>query len=530
MAVKLLILEDSALDYELMMREIRKMDQKFEAKVVATKNEFEKLSIKWKPDIIISDYDLQTFSGDETLAFIKKMRPSTPVIMLSGGITREQEVSLLTNRANDVLTKDNLKRLPFALNRVLNEQRDKEKLNNTLYELAGNLEFQEALAEISLGFNSFGSFKEKINNALTVLGKTADVSRVYIFEEFNEGKSAKNTYEWCAPGVTPEIENMQNLRYEKDMPSLKPTLLNEGRLYAEDIHVLAKDMIEVLEPQDIKALIVYPISMGDEFFGFVGFDEVRETREWNNSEDKLLKTVSGIIGNAFSEYAAEQKLIETNTKLNKLLKDKEQLVGEVHHRVKNNLALVSSFLQLDQMGLGVKNQKDIISANLLRIKSIAIIHEIIYEFGTFSNISVEETTERVLREMFAQEGKSDIEIDISSENEKIQFNINQAVPFSLLIGEMFFEVLRHAEDRKFTPDKKLSVSIEQDEENISIHFFDKGLALDVEALLDENERNFSEIFNALRKQLNAKIDLDTGKGTLIIEFAYKDVKGSSSRI
>ena len=155
MAVKLLILEDSELDAELMFREIKQMEQEFSTKLVSTKNDFEQSLINWHPDIVISDFDLQTFSGDETLILAKNLKPGIPVIILSGGISKEQEVYLLENRANDVLTKDNLKRLPFVINRLLNEKRDKEKLNNTLYELAGNLEFQEALAEISLGFNSF---------------------------------------------------------------------------------------------------------------------------------------------------------------------------------------------------------------------------------------------------------------------------------------------------------------------------------------------------------------------------------------
>jgi len=528
MTVKLLILEDSALDAELMFREIKKMDQKFQTKVVSTKPEFEKLIRFWHPDIVVSDFDLQTFSGDETLILAKSLNPDLPIIMLSGGITKDQEVWLLKNRANDVLTKDNLKRLPFAINRLLNEKKDKEKLNKTLYELAGNLEFQEALAEISLGFNSFESFEEKVNNALTVLGETADVSRVYIFEEFNEGNSAKNTYEWCAPGVNPEIGNMQNLRYKEDMPSLKPTLLKKGKLYAEDVQNLAKDMIEVLELQDIKALIVYPISKGDEFFGFIGFDEVRETRKWNRSEDKLLKSVSGIIGNAFSEHAAEQKLIKSNEKLNKLLEEKELLVGEVHHRVKNNLALISSFLQLDQMGLGIKGQDDIISANILRVKSIAIIHEIIYELGTFSDISVVKTIERVIKESFTQERIQDIDIEISASTEDIKFNINQAVPFSLLISEMIFEIFRLGGDQKFKPNKELKIGVFQDEVNICIYLFNKELTRVIGIYKDEKEYKFSEIFKVLAKQISATIEIDNKKESVKIEFEYRDVKGASS--
>jgi len=528
MQLKLLILEDSVLDTELMFREINQMEIDFLTKVVSTKSEFEQLITSWHPDLVISDFDLQTFSGDETLILAKRIKPGIPIIILSGGITREQELYLLKNRADDVLTKDNLKRLPFVINRLLNEKKDKKKLNRTLYELAGNLEFQEALAEISLGFNSDDSFDEKIKNSIEVLGNTADVSRVYIFEEIDEGRAARNTYEWCAPGVKPEIQNMQNLIYDEDMPSLKPHLIEKGRIFSENIQNLPEDMIKVLDLQNIKALIVYPITIGDDFFGFIGFDEVRNTREWSRSEDKLLKSVSGIIGNAYSEHAAEKKLLETNKKLNTLLQEKELLVGEVHHRVKNNLALISSFLQLDQMGLGIKGQDDIISANILRVKSIAIIHEIIYELGTFADISVLKTVERVIKESFTQERLQEVVVEIDADNENIKFNINQAVPLSLLLSEMLFETFRFTGEPKFTPSKRFKIKIIKDDVNICIKLLDKELTRVVGIYIKENKYRFSEIFNVLAKQVGASIEVGKDEESVNIEFEYRVIKGASS--
>ena len=120
MIKKILIIEDSQFDYELMLRELNMMEQDFEVKLATTKPDFEVLLSKWVPDLIISDYDLKTFSGTENLIHAKKVIPGIPVVILSGDITREEEIALLKNRANDVLTKDNLKRLPFAIKRILN--------------------------------------------------------------------------------------------------------------------------------------------------------------------------------------------------------------------------------------------------------------------------------------------------------------------------------------------------------------------------------------------------------------------------
>ncbi len=530
MVIKILIIEDSEFDYELMLRELNMMEQDFEVKLATTKPEFEQILYNWIPDLIISDYDLKTFSGKENLIYAKEVIPGIPVVILSGDITHEQEVALLKNRANDVLTKDNLKRLPFAIKRILNEQKDKKKLTDTLAELEENLKFQEALAEISVKLNSLGSFKKKINQVIKKLGETVDVSRVYIFEDFNSGKNTRNTFEWCAKGVSPEIENMQNLNYKKDMPSIKPMLENEGIMVAEDIYDLPPDMVAVLEPQEIKSLIVYPISVGEVFYGFIGFDEVRKKRAWTKSEDKLIKSISGLISNAFSEYKSEQRLKKSNKKLNRLLDEKELLVGEVHHRVKNNLALISGFLQLDQMELGIRDKDEIISANILRIKSIAIIHELVYELGNFSNISVSQTVEKVLNVSFIQERIQDVKISITASNKGIKFNINQAVPLSLLLSEMIFEIFRFKGDQKYKPSEELPVNIFQDDVIIRIQVMDKELARVADLLLKEDDQKFSEIFNVLAKQLGASIQIGQNKESIVIGFEYRDVKGSSSAL
>lgn len=527
--IKLLILEDSKLDAELTLRELRGMDHEFETKIVESLSEFEHAFLAWNPDLVISDFNLQSFTGDEALNFAKLKNPEVPVIMLSGSITKSVEVTLLKSRANDVLTKDNLKRLPFAVNRVLNEKADKSKLNSTLFELAGNLRFQEALADISLNFNSSVPFGNKINKALRILGETADVSRVYIFQDFNKGKSSRNTFEWCAKGVEPQIDNLQDLDYHADMPSLKPVLINDGVLKATDIQNLPQDMIAVLEPQEIKSLIIYPISVGEEFYGFVGFDEVRAQREWTTSEDKLLKSVSGIMSNAFSEFNYEEELKKTNKRLNKLLSEKELLVGEVHHRVKNNLALISGFLQLDQMGLGVKKTENIISANILRVKSIAIIHEIIYEQGNFRDISIKKTLERVLEVSFKQEKVYNLDIKITSEV-PVLFNINQAVPFSLLISEMIFEVFRLNGDMTYNPGTGINITILNNEGRISIEIGDSELARIVSHSMNLENYSFSEIFTVLARQLNADIKLCSENKSLLIEFSIRDVKGASSNL
>lgn len=526
MKVKVLILEDSELDAELSIRQLRKTDLDISAKVVETKEDFESTVVDWNPDVILSDYNLKTFSGDQALIYAKKVAPEIPIIMLSGFMSREVEIDLLEKHANDIVTKDNLQRLPFAVQRALSERSDKQKLNKTLYELAGSLKFQEALAEISLNFNSLHTLESKLNDTLEIIGKTANVSRVYIFENFNEGQNLKNTYEWCAEGVEPHIEHLQNLSY-KDNPEWRELILNEGRIYSEDLSNIPSHMRAMLEEQHIKSLIVYPIYIGDYYFGFVGFDEINETRKWTESEDKLLKSVSGIISNAYSEYQADVELKKSNEILGQLLNEKEILIKEVHHRVKNNMAVISSFLQLDMLRTSNPEISKVLETNVTRISSIAIIQELIYQSNSLTQVDIEANLNKLFV-MISQVGRiHDSNFRFKENSAQVTLNVNQAVPFSLLLSELLltaFKINQNNED--FVKD--IDISYYYDGKKVTVEVVNPNI---IEAIcVAPNEIDHTEITHVLSRQLDAEVEANSEENLLRISFERLDKKGSSSAL
>ncbi len=527
-AIKLLLLEDNDLDAQLILRELRELDQEFETKLVSEKNEYEQAVKYWSPDIIISDFKLQYFNGDEALAFAKKVNPEIPFITLSGSITKTMEVKLLENYANDVLTKNNLKRLPFAVNRVLNERVEKEKLNTTLLELEENLKFHGALSEISIRFNSTESLDSKINYAFEILGKVTNVSRVYLFEDFEDGKFTRNTFEWCADDVSPQIESLQRVSYDNDIPSWKPHLIKKGRIFCFDITELDEDMRDLLEYQEIKAVIVYPIYLKNKYIGFIGFDEVRNNRKWKNSEDKLLKSVSGIVSNILSEKKAKDQLRASNKRLSNLLKEKELLVGEVHHRVKNNLALISSFLQLEKFGISKSDSMEqLIEANIIRVRSIGIVHETVYKQGSFTKIDVLEVFKEIVHSTFSEKNMVSL-VAIDKPEARVHFNINTAVPFSLLVSEVMFQVLNTLDANKLSLSNRIKVSVSEKNGAKSITIEEPKLAKVLLRLKKEDK--FTEVIEVLAKQIGAELSILPGGKVFRITFADKSIRGPSNTI
>ncbi len=119
--LRILILEDVPTDAELVENELRKGGIEFTSKIVKTKEDFLKELREFKPDIILSDYNVPSFDGPHALEIIKEQYPEIPFIFVSGAIGEELAIETLKMGATDYVLKDKLKRLVPSINRALRE-------------------------------------------------------------------------------------------------------------------------------------------------------------------------------------------------------------------------------------------------------------------------------------------------------------------------------------------------------------------------------------------------------------------------
>ncbi len=133
-----------------------------------------------------------------------------------------------------------------------------------------------------------------INMILAIIGKRFNVDRCYIFEYTDDGLHTNNTYEWCANGVTREIENLQNIPIEQmDKALLKYNV--DGVFYCNDLSTLSKYSYEILSSQGIKSLIHCAIVLNGKTKGFIGFDDCKDNRVWRGDEIATLSYISRIL-------------------------------------------------------------------------------------------------------------------------------------------------------------------------------------------------------------------------------------------
>ena len=172
------------------------------------------------------------------------------------------------------------------------------------------LEFEKTVSTISTRFVGVSDIDDAINASLKDVSKLSGASRAYVFLFREDRTTMDNTHEWCAEGVSPQIDNLKNLPVEA-FPWLLSLYKAGEAIHIKDVSKMpaeAKTEKEILETQDIKSLLLFPLSVRGKFAGCVGFDNVVKTDEWNNEDIMTLRIFSGILGTAFERKRAEEAL------------------------------------------------------------------------------------------------------------------------------------------------------------------------------------------------------------------------------
>lgn len=150
-----------------------------------------------------------------------------------------------------------------------------------------------------------------VNLILEIVGRHFDVSRVYIFESTEDGEYCDNTFEWCNDGVLPEIDKLRHLSYKEDLADYQTNFDEDGVFYCRDIQSLHQKLYDILAPQGIASILQCAIKDGEQFKGYVGFDECRTNRFWTKEQVEALSFISEILSTFLVKQRAQERLAQT---------------------------------------------------------------------------------------------------------------------------------------------------------------------------------------------------------------------------
>lgn len=228
-----------------------------------------------------------------------------------------------------------------------------------------------------------------------------------------------------------------------------------------------------------------------------------------------------VIGREISKQKAYEKELEDS------LEEKQVLLSEIHHRVKNNLAVVSSMMQLQAYKTNDDELEKKLFDSVFRISTMATIHEILYQSGSFSKLNFTEIIEKLIENLEMVMGKNkDIEHHI--EKEPIELNINQAIPCSLLINEVVTNVYKHAFEGRDSGQLHVKLACANNE--VLVRITDNGIGIPEENISDSTGSLGLHLIKVLTNQLNGESALRNIKeGTeFTLRFKKSDASGIGS--
>lgn len=209
-----------------------------------------------------------------------------------------------------------------------------------------------------------------------------------------------------------------------------------------------------------------------------------------------------------------EKINTQNVQIEQSLKEKEILIKEIHHRVKNNLQIITSMLSLQIGKEEGTAYEHILREAKQRIDSIALTHQMLYQKDNLSNIVLNEYISNLVRQIEASlpSGNIHLTTDLKAEHKKI--NIDTAIPLGLLLNELLTNSYKHA----FPENKggEIKVSLSENETSCLLSVEDNGIGLPENYNSPDKKSMGMDLIFILADQLDAKLVVENKNGSSFV--------------
>ncbi len=197
------------------------------------------------------------------------------------------------------------------------------------------------------------------------------------------------------------------------------------------------------------------------------------------------------------------------TAIAKSLDEKETLLKEIHHRVKNNLQVVSSLLSMQSRFITDKNALGAVNEGQTRVESMALIHQKLYQENNLSGVNAREYIED-LAEILKQSYETDTDIDFDYKVEELIIDVDTIIPIGLILNELICNSLKHA-----FPDKEegnITIELKEETNKLRLEVSDNGIGSEINA----TEKSFGMVLiDSLAMKLKASLNVETKEGTSV---------------
>ncbi len=236
--------------------------------------------------------------------------------------------------------------------------------------------------------------------------------------------------------------------------------------------------------------------------------------------------IVGIIVRSYVERKEKKNLkkkVDEQTKdLQSALDEKEVLIKEIHHRVKNNLAVVSGLLELQSWNIEEGLAKDAIQESKMRVLAMSKIHESLYQNDDLAQVNFKKFLEDLIQTVSQTMKKRDHDIQLELDIENILIDVNVGIPLGLIVNEILSNCYKHA----FNEVKRgcILISFKKESQKYSLEIKDNGIGSN-EDILEKNTSSLGiTLVKSLTSQINGEVSYSGKEGAhFIVSFSEKEI-------
>jgi PAS domain S-box-containing protein len=221
----------------------------------------------------------------------------------------------------------------------------------------------------------------------------------------------------------------------------------------------------------------------------------------------------------------ETERMQAEEKLRKSLAEKHALLQEVHHRVKNNLQVITSLLSIQTTRVDNQDVAAILADTENRVRTIAALHESLYSSDDLARIEFSSYLQRLVQDLAGFYGVDQSRLAVAVRAEKLLIDIGKAIPLGLVVNELITNTFKHA----FPGERSGRVEIELEHAGAAarnnssstdavaqLTIRDNGIGLPAELKLDATPSLGLHLVHVLAKQLNAELNIAGHEGTTVV--------------
>jgi len=384
------------------------------------------------------------------------------------------------------------------------------------------LKEQIALREAGRIISATLDLEAVLNHIAEQMGQALDVTSAYICGAEVEQGTFTVLAEYFGPEANAKerISDLGAIYSSQEFPGVFDFIEQDTpEVFFRDDPILTESERAHMEQYGAKTSLAIPLQTRGQLIGFAELWDSRQNRQFTADEISLGESIArqaGIaIENARLYRNAQQEIVErkrVEAKVKASLKEKEVLLQEIHHRVKNNLQVISSLLSLQSNYIEDRKVLGALDDSQHRVRSMALIHEKLYQSTDLSRIDFGDYVQDLVGYLFRAQGGYTRNIGLNIETDDIYLNIDTAVPCGLILNELISNSLKHAFPNGHSGDITVTCRADHDDQT-TLTVSDNGVGFPPNLDLENTGSLGLELVQTLTEQLSGTLQLNNTQGT-----------------